>query len=166
MKIGKDRVVAIEYTIKNQDGDVVDSSTGRGPLVYLHGHAQIVPGVEAAIDGLEAGKAVEVWVGPEQAYGDRDPNAIMVLPRASFPAEEELDAGAMFRAFRADGRPVIFSVVESTDEYVIIDANHPLAGQTLHVEVAVLSVRSATEEELLHGHAHNDAASVSTTGLA
>src|SRR5262245_25928226 len=100
MKIAKDRVVAIEYTIRNQAGDVVDTSDGRGPLVYLHGHDQIVPGVEAAIDGLEVGKNLEVSIHPDDAYGERDPAAILILPRRAFPAEEDLAPGTMFRAFR------------------------------------------------------------------
>jgi FKBP-type peptidyl-prolyl cis-trans isomerase SlyD len=157
MKIAKDRVVAIEYTIRNQAGDVVDTSDGRGPLVYLHGHDQIVPGVEQAIDGLEVGKNLEVSIQPGDAYGDRDPAAILVLPRQAFPAEEDLEPGTMFRAYRPDGRPVIFSVVEASEEHVVVDANHPLAGQTLMVAVVILSVRHATGDELRHGHVHPDA---------
>jgi FKBP-type peptidyl-prolyl cis-trans isomerase SlyD len=157
MKIAKDRVVAIEYTIRNQAGDVVDTSDGRGPLVYLHGHDQIVPGVESAIDGLEAGKDIEVSIDPGDAYGERDPGAILILPRSAFPAGEDLEAGTMFRAFRSDGRPVIFSVIEASEEHVVVDANHPLAGQTLKVNVIVLSVRTATGDELRHGHVHSDA---------
>ncbi len=157
MKIAKDRVVAIEYTIRNQVGEVVDTSDGRGPLVYLHGHDQIVPGVEQAIDGLEAGKNIEVSIDPPDAYGERDPGAVLVLPRHAFPAGEDLAPGTMFRAFRPDGRPVIFSVIEASEEHVVVDANHPLAGQRLSVAVEVLSVRSATPSELRHGHVHPDA---------
>jgi FKBP-type peptidyl-prolyl cis-trans isomerase SlyD len=149
-------VVAIDYTIRNQDGEVVDTSSGRRPLIYLHGYRQIVPGVEMAVEGLEAGHAIEVFVNPGDAYGERDPAAILVLPRHAFPDGEDLAAGTMFRAFRPDGKPVIFSVIEASAEEVIVDANHPLAGQTLHVEVEVISVRDATDEELQHGHVHSE----------
>jgi FKBP-type peptidyl-prolyl cis-trans isomerase SlyD len=168
VKIGKDRVVTIEYTIKNQQGEVLDTSSGRGPLVYLHGHRQIVPGVENAIEGLEPGHALEVAVTPSDAYGDRDPNAIILLPRHAFPwpEDEEIEKGALFRAYRPDGQPVIFSVVEASEDWVIVDANHPLAGQTLMVAVQVISIRAATSEELLHGHVHIDDASLSSEPLA
>lgn len=154
MKIAKDTVVAIEYTIRNEEGAVVDTSEGRRPLIYLHGYQQIVPGVEAAIEGLEAGHNLEIHVSPDQAFGPRDPNAILVLPRQAFPLEEELEPGSLYRAFRPDGRPIIFSVVEATDDMVVVDANHPLAGQTLHVSVEILSVRQATEAEREHKHVH------------
>ncbi|MBI4510363.1 MAG: peptidylprolyl isomerase [Deltaproteobacteria bacterium] len=154
MRIAKDAVVAIEYTIRDQEGEVVDSSEGRSPLVYIHGYRQIVPGVETALDGLEAGHGIDVHVSPAEGYGDRDPDAIMILPRSVFPEEEDLETGSMFRAFRSDGKPVVFSVLEATPEVVVVDANHPLAGQTLHVNVEVLSVRPATANELAHGHVH------------
>jgi FKBP-type peptidyl-prolyl cis-trans isomerase SlyD len=163
VKIGKDKVVAIEYTIKNEQGDVLDTSSGRGPLVYLHGHRQIVPGVEDAIEGLDSGDALEIAVSPSDAYGERDPNAVIMLPRHAFPwpEDEEIEKGALFRAYRPDGQPVIFSVVEASDEWVIVDANHPLAGQTLLIAVQVISIRAATTEELLHGHVHVDSAASS-----
>lgn len=154
VKIRKDCVVAIEYTIRNQDGTVVDTSEGRAPLVYMHGYRQIVPGVETALEGLEAGHTIEVFVSPEDAYGPRDPTAVIVVPRAAFPDGEEPTPGALYRALRPDGRAFVFSVVEATGEKVVVDANHPLAGQTLHVSVEVLSVRSATEDEREHGHVH------------
>lgn len=156
MKIARDTVVAIEYTIRDSDGSVVDTSEGRQPLLYLHGYRQIVPGVESAIEGHEAGHSLKVNVEPSDGYGDRDPEAILVLPRAAFPDGEDLAPGAMFRAFRPDGRPLIFSVLESTADVVVVDANHPLAGQTLLVDVEILSVRRANDDEKRHRHVHPD----------
>src|SRR5688572_3105659 len=98
VKIAKDKVVAIEYTIRNQEGVVVDTSEGRQPLIYLHGYKQIVPGVENAIEGMEAGHAVEVFVTPTDGYGARDPAAVIVLPKSAFPEDEEMIPGTMFRA--------------------------------------------------------------------
>ena len=155
MKITRDTVVLIEYTIRNEDGRIVDTSIGRGPLEYLHGYAQIVPGVEHAVEGLAPGSSIDVELPPGEGYGDRDPEAVLVIPRRFFPDDaDELEAGTMFRAFRPDGRPVIFSVLEVLDENVVVDANHPLAGQHLRVRVEVLSVRWATEEERAHKHVH------------
>jgi FKBP-type peptidyl-prolyl cis-trans isomerase SlyD len=154
LKIRKDTVVAIEYTIRNDSGDVLDTSSGRAPLEYLHGYRQIVPGVEAAIEGLEAGHELEIHVQPDDAYGMRDEGAILILPRAAFPDGEALEPGTLFRAWSRAGRPIIFSVIEAKDETVVVDANHPLAGQALHVAVLILSVRDATDEERTHGHVH------------
>jgi FKBP-type peptidyl-prolyl cis-trans isomerase SlyD len=154
MKISKDSVVAIEYTIHNEKGDIVDTSRGRRPLVYLHGHRQIVHGVESAIEGREAGCALDIHVSPEDGYGVRDPAAVMVLPRRAFPEDEDITPGSMFRAVRSDGRPIVFSVIECGEHLVVVDANHPLAGQTLRVTVEVVSVRGSTEQEREHGHVH------------
>ncbi len=156
MKISKDTVVAIDYTSRNQNGNVVDTSEGRQPLVYLHGYKQIVPGVETAIEGLDAGASMNLWVGPQDAYGERDPNAVLVLPRSAFPTGETVEAGSMFRAFRPDGKPIIFSVIDVTGDMVVVDANHPLAGQTLQIDVQVVSVREATDEEREHQHVHEE----------
>jgi FKBP-type peptidyl-prolyl cis-trans isomerase SlyD len=154
VKIEKDRVVAIRYTIRNAEGSIVDSSEGREPLTYLHGYQQIVPGVEQAVDGLEEGTELTLDVEPRDAYGDRDPTAVLVMPRTAFPDDEELEPGTMFRAYRPDGRPFIFSVIEVTGDRVVVDANHPLAGQKLSIDVAVITVREATEQEVAHGHVH------------
>jgi FKBP-type peptidyl-prolyl cis-trans isomerase SlyD len=165
MRIGKDRVVSIAYTIRNESGFVVDTNDGREPLVYLHGHNQIVPGVEAAIEGLAPGATLSVSVAPEQAYGERDPTAIAILPRTAFPPEEDLEAGMMFRAMRPDGRPFLFSILAVEEERIVVDANHPLAGQRLAVDVAVLSVRDATAQELEHGHVHVSSPPAGTSQL-
>jgi FKBP-type peptidyl-prolyl cis-trans isomerase SlyD len=154
LKIAKDTVVLIEYTIRNAEGRILDTSVGRGPLEYLHGYAQIVPGVERAVEGLAPGSSVDVELPPDEGYGDRDPEAVIVIPRRLFPDGDDMSAGTMFRAFRPDGRPVIFSVLEVLDDAVVVDANHPLAGQHLRVRVEVLSVRWATEEERSHKHVH------------
>lgn len=165
MRVAKDRVVAIDYTIRDVSGVIVDTTSGRKPFVYLHGYEQIVPGVEEALDGKPAGAMLDVAVGPREAYGLRDPKAVLVLPRKTFPRGQEPTVGDLFRANRADGKPVVFSVIDVTPDTVVVDANHPLAGQTLHVHVEVVSVRSATVEEQRHEHVHADAV-VSTSQLA
>ena len=151
MKISKDRVVCIDYTIRLASGQVVETSIGQEPLTYLHGRKQIVPGVERAVEGLEAGSSLDIVVTPHEAYGDRDPAGVFVVPRAAFPAEEEVGPGMMFSAHRPDGRSLTFRVVEANDELVLVDTNHPLAGETLHISVLVHEVRNATAEEIFSG---------------
>ena len=154
MKISKDRVVCMDYTIRLGNGRVVESSVGQEPLTYLHGRRQIVPGVEKAIEGLETGALLEVVVPPAEAYGDRDPTGVFVVPRAAVPTGEEIGPGMMFSASRPDGKSITFRVVEANDELVLVDTNHPLAGETLNFDVKVVNVRDATREEIDHGHPH------------
>jgi len=157
VKISKDRVVCMDYTIRLGNGRVVESSVGQEPLTYLHGRRQIVPGVEKAIEGLETGALLEVVVPPAEAYGDRDPTGVFVVPRAAFPTGEEIGPGMMFSASRPDGKSITFRVIEANDELVLVDTNHPLAGETLHISIHVHTVRSATTDELFSGRAHADA---------
>ena len=154
MKIGKDRVVCIDYTIRLASGQVVETSVGAERLTYLHRHRQIVPGVEKAVEGLEAGATLDIDVPPAEAYGDRDPAGVFVVPRSAFPADERVAPGMMFSAHRPDGRSLTFRVVEANDELVLVDTNHPLSGETLHITVVVHSVRQATSDELSSGHAN------------
>ena len=153
MKISKDRVVCMDYTIRLGTGRVVESSVGQEPLTYLHGRRQIVPGVEKAIEGLESGALLEVVVPPGEAYGDRDPAGVFVVPRGAFPGEEDVGPGMMFSASRPDGKNITFRVIEANDELVLVDTNHPLAGETLHISIHVHHVRSATTDELYSGRA-------------
>ncbi|MCU1277824.1 MAG: FKBP-type peptidyl-prolyl cis-trans isomerase [bacterium] len=166
MKISKDRVVCMDYTIRLGTGRVVESSVGQEPLTYLHGRRQIVPGVEKAIDGLESGALLEVVVPPAEAYGDRDPAGVFVVPRSAFPSGEEIGPGMMFSASRPDGKSITFRVIEANDELVLVDTNHPLAGETLHISIHVHHVRSATTDELFSGRATTDRYAQQTHYLA
>ena len=156
MKISKDRVVCMDYTIRLGNGRTVESSVGQEPLTYLHGRRQIVPGVEKAIEGLESGALLEVVVPPAEAYGDRDPSGVFVVPRAAFPSGEEIAPGMMFSASRPDGKSITFRVIEANDELVLVDTNHPLAGETLHISIHVHTVRTATTDELFSGRAQSE----------
>lgn len=155
MRIVKDSVVCIDYTIKLATGQVVESSVGQEPLTYLHGRRQIVPGVEKAVEGQEAGSTFEIVVPPDDAYGGRDPSGVFVVPRGAFPSEEQVGPGMMFSAHRPDGKSLTFRVVEANDELVLVDTNHPLAGETLHISVVVHMVRPATTNEIIHGRAES-----------
>ncbi len=153
MKIAQEKVVSIHYTLKNAEGSVLDSSSGSDPLAYLHGAGNIIPGLESALEGKEAGEKLAVTVEPGQGYGDRDERLVQDVPRAAFKDVQELAPGMQFQAQGPQGTRLVV-VTQVAEEMVTVDANHPLAGQTLHFEVEVAEVRDATAEELEHGHVH------------
>jgi FKBP-type peptidyl-prolyl cis-trans isomerase SlyD len=154
MKIADGTVVGIDYALHLGDGKVVDASETGEPLVYLHGGGQIVPGLEAALEGLGEGDRKQVVVAPNDGYGPRDPRGVQEVPRAAFPPDFDPQPGMELTAEGEEGEPVPFVVKEVKPESVVIDLNHPLAGATLHFDVTVREVRAATEDEKAHGHAH------------
>lgn len=154
MQIQDDCVVAIHYTLTNGEGEELDSSLGREPLVYLHGAGNIIPGLEDALIGSSAGDKLEVTVQPEDAYGVVDPELIRMVSRDAFAGIERVESGMQFQTQGPNGQIMRVAVKETNDKGVLIDANHPLAGQVLYFSVSVEDVRGATEEELAHGHAH------------
>lgn len=152
MKIANDTVVSIGYTLKNDQGAVLDQS-GDNPIAYLHGHSNIVPGLEKVLTGLQAGDKTQASVSPEEGYGEIDPGLRFPIPRQNLGSEiPPIDTMVQLQA--PDGDTMIARIAEIKDQEVILDANHPLAGQRLHFDVEVVSVRQAQPEELAHGHAH------------
>lgn len=154
MQIAEKKVVTIDYTLKNQAGEVLDTSSGGDPLLYIHGASQIVPGLERALTGLAAGQSADVVVEPADGYGARDPEGVFGVPRNAFPAEAQLEVGQSFVGEDEEGQAVPVRVVEVREDVVVVDANHPLAGEKLFFHVDIRDVRDATLEELMHGHAH------------
>jgi FKBP-type peptidyl-prolyl cis-trans isomerase SlyD len=154
MEIANDRAVLIHYTVSTSSGEVVDSSQGEEPLAYIQGQGDIVPGLEQALLGKSAGDRVQVTVVPTMAYGEWDEDKLQTVPRSAFEDETEIQPGMRFQAQDEDGDEVIVTVKNVTADEVTIDANHPLAGQTLSFDVQVVSVRDCTAEELEHGHIH------------
>jgi FKBP-type peptidyl-prolyl cis-trans isomerase SlyD len=153
MKIAKNTVVTIDYTLTDDDGDVVDTSSGREPLAYLHGTGSIVPGLEAALEGRTSGDAVTVTVSPAEGYGDRDPDLVHVAMRQQFGDVSDIEVGMQFRAGSEDDAMVV-TVVAIDGDRVTLDGNHPLAGVTLNFDIRVVGVRAATPSEIEHGHPH------------
>jgi FKBP-type peptidyl-prolyl cis-trans isomerase SlyD len=142
--------VTIDYVLTNDDGDVLDTSDGDGnePIEYVHGYGMLVPGLEGALVGLTAGDAREILVPADAGYGDRDEELVMEVDKSDFPDPTRIEEGDEFVAETPDGDEVVMRVVEVRDDGVVVDANHPLAGMTLHYAVKVRAVRVATEEEI------------------
>src|SRR5215216_5409959 len=153
MHVAKDKVVTIDYTLTGAGGDVLDSSQGGEPLTYLHGAGAMIPGLERALEGRNAGDTLKATVSPDQGYGEKDPSLVQPVPRERFPGLPDIRPGMQFTAQGRNGSRVV-TVVAVDDQNVTVDANHPLAGQTLNFDVKVIDVRNATSEELAHGHAH------------
>lgn len=153
MKAANGTVVIMHYTLSDDSGAVLDSSQGGDPLAYLHGHGNIVPGLEKALEGKEAGHKAQVTVTPAEGYGEVNPEAIFEAPREHFPQGANLAEGQRVRADGPNG-PITFTIVRLTETGAVLDANHPLAGKTLHFNVDVVEIRDATKEELSHGHVH------------
>lgn len=153
MQITAQKVVTIEYTLKDDAGEVLDTSDGRKPLSYLHGAGNIVPGLEKALDGKAEGESIDVTVPPEEAYGQRDEELVMNLPVRKLP-DKNPKPGARYRVQTPDG-PRILEVKSVSGDYATVDANHPLAGMTLHFAIKIVGVRDATDEERQHGHVHD-----------
>jgi FKBP-type peptidyl-prolyl cis-trans isomerase SlyD len=154
LKIGKNSVVRFEYTLKNDKGEVLDSSQGAEPLAYLHGQGQIVPGLEEAMAGKAAGDKFDVKVAPGEGYGDRDEQAVFQVPRAKLPKGVDPKVGMELGTRTPDGELMRLKIVKIEGDTVTVDANHPLAGENLNFNISIVEVRDATKEELDHGHAH------------
>jgi len=153
MNISPNKVVCIHYTLRDEAGTVLDSSSGRAPLAYLHGRGNLVPGLEAALEGKSAGTSFEVAVAPEQGYGIRDERLVQIVPRTKFGDAAEITPGMQFKANGSGGTRVV-TVMRVERDLVTVDANHPLAGKTLYFQVEITEIRRATREELTHGHVH------------
>jgi FKBP-type peptidyl-prolyl cis-trans isomerase SlyD len=153
MVIEKNRVVSIDYTLKDDDGEVLDSSEGSDPLVYLHGNDNIIPGLEKHLDGKKAGDSLSCVVPAAEAYGDYDDELVFEVPRDKFQDMGELEVGMQFRT---DSGPGVVTVTKIEKDTITVDANHPLAGENLHFDVKVMDIREATSEELSKGHPHHE----------
>lgn len=156
MQIAANKAVSIDYTLTNDAGEVIDSSAGGAPLVYLHGAGNIIVGLEKALVGKQVGDEVNVSVEPEEAYGEYSAELVATLNRSMFEGVDELEVGMQFHASGPDGGMQIVTIRELDGEDVIVDGNHPLAGQRLTFAVKVVDVRDASAEEVAHGHVHGE----------
>ncbi|MGZ4956015.1 MAG: FKBP-type peptidyl-prolyl cis-trans isomerase [Methylobacter sp.] len=153
MQVADKMAVSIHYTLTNDDGEVLDSSKGDDALVYLHGTGNIIPGLEAALNGKAVGDKFNVRVEAKDAYGEKHDEMIQVIPRAMFEGIDELEVGMMFHADVSSG-PGEVTIVKIDGDDITIDGNHSLAGMALTFDVEVVDIRPATKEEAEHGHIH------------
>ncbi|MEC9440186.1 MAG: peptidylprolyl isomerase [Myxococcota bacterium] len=152
--IQENKVVAIHYTLTSSDGEELDSSAGGPPLYYLHGHQNIVPGLENQLTGKNVGDKVTAVVPPEEGYGLPSGAPAQPIERSAFPPGTEIEEGMAFFAQGPGGQPLQVFVTGVTDAEVFITTDHPLAGVTLNFDVEVVEIRDASDEELAHGHVH------------
>ncbi len=147
------QVVSMEYKL-TVDGEVLDFSEEAGPLQFLAGYGNIIPGLENEMIGMKIGDSKDVVVTPENGYGEFDDDAFMEVPRSEFPKDMEIEAGIELNLTDEDGQQQIGRVESFDDSAVRLDFNHPLAGAELHFSVKVIALRDPTAEELEHGHVH------------
>lgn len=147
MIIEKDKVVSIAYTLKNAKGEQIDAADEKNPLDYIHGEGYIIPGLEKQLEGKTVGDKVSAVVPPEEAYGIRDENFLVEIPREQFSIDGEIEVGMQFEAAGPEGVHLV-TVTKVENDMITVDGNHPLAGETLYFDVTIVNIREATEEEL------------------
>ena len=151
MRVKDGNVILLDYSVRLGTGQVVEASLGKGPIEYLHGTGQILPALERALEGLREGEQASFSISPEDAYGARREDNLVSLPRAVFPADVALEPGVSLFARASGGQSYPITVREVRGEFVLVDLNHPLAGERLYFEVNVRGVRPAGNQELFAG---------------
>lgn len=155
MAVADDVVVSLAYALLLSDGEAIERTEEEDALQFIQGHGQIIPGLEDALYGMVVGEEKAVIVEPTEAYGEYDEDNMQVMPRSSFPPDLDLEIGTGLRLRDRDSDEVYtVYVAEVNGDDVVLDFNHPLAGETLHFQVKVTDLRPATAEELAHGHVH------------
>lgn len=149
MQISKHKVASIHYTLKDNQGNVLDTSDNRDPLHYIHGVGSLIPGMEQGLEGKSKGDKLSLKIAPESGYGQKDDKMIQKVPRAAFGGQP-VEVGMQFQTDRGQVVTVTYVGLEE----ITVDGNHPLAGVELNFAVEVMDVREATEEEIAHGHVH------------
>lgn len=152
MKVSVNKVVSIHYTLTDNAGTVLDSSSGKDPLFYIQGLGHLIPGMEEGLEGRTAGEKLQLTISPDKGYGVRNNELVQQVPMSAFGGQM-VSPGMQFEAGAGDQRFIV-TVTEINNDTVTIDGNHPLAGVELNFDVEVMEVREATEDELAHGHVH------------
>ena len=152
MKVSLNKVVAIHYKLTNNEGTVLDSSDGRGPLNFIYGLGHLIPGMEEGLDGKEVGSKFQLKVSPEKGYGNYQNEMVQQVPVSAF-AGQEIKVGMQFEA-GTDEQRFLVNIKSIEAETVTVDGNHPLAGVQLNFDIEVIEIREATDDEITHGHVH------------
>jgi len=156
MQIAKNTVVSMDYTLKDDQGTVMDSSVGYEPLEYLQGYDNIIPGLERQLEGKSAGDKMTVTVKPEDGYGQYIQELIINVPKTSFQDMDDMAVGMQVEMMGAEDEPMVMTIKSINEEDVTLDGNHPLAGMSLNFDVEIINVREATAEEIERGHLGDD----------
>ncbi len=152
--VRKDVVVSLQYKLWLDDGELVEETLADEPLVYLHGHDNIIPGLERALEGMRVGESKKVVVEPEDAYGEYDPEDVEKVSRAALPPELKPTVGMVLTIVDDRGNMYDAVLTDMDEETITLDFNHPMAGERLTFEVTITGLRAASAEELEHGHVH------------
>lgn len=153
-KVGKDVVVSLQYKLWLDDGELVEETLADEPLMYLHGHDNIIPGLEQALEGMRVGETKKVVVEPKDAYGEYDPDDVEEISRAALPPELKPEIGMVLTIVDERGRSFDAVLKDMDEDSITLDFNHPMAGERLTFEVMITGLRAASAEELAHGHVH------------
>lgn len=157
MAVQDDFVVTMEYRVTTEDGEVIEGSDEDGPMQFIQGRGQVYPAIEAAIGGLVSGDERNLVLLPDEAFGEYDPDALELIPIDLFPEDMELAEGDEVELYDEESDETIEAVIaEVQDEHILVDLNHPLAGETLLIWLKITGVRAATAEELEHDHVHGE----------
>jgi FKBP-type peptidyl-prolyl cis-trans isomerase SlyD len=156
LKVSKNIVVSMNYGLNLAEEREIDRSENDSPLEYLHGYNNIIPGLEKELEGMIVGDEKDVVVPPDLGYGSRDPDGVVEFPRDSFPSTLKMDVGeSIMMRDNESGESLRAYIKELSSDTVLLDFNHPLAGETLYFHVKISDLRAATDEELAHGHVHD-----------
>ncbi len=150
-----DVVVSLNYTL-TVDGEVVDSSEEDGPISFIQGYGNIIPGLERELYGMRTGQSKHVSVSAADGYGTVDPEAVMEVPTEELPADIPLEVGVELEILNEDGEELSAVITKVGEKTIVLDFNHPLAGKQLEFDVTITDLRAATPEELDHGHVHDE----------
>jgi FKBP-type peptidyl-prolyl cis-trans isomerase SlyD len=149
MQITKHKVASIHYTLTNNEGKILDSSSGREPLIYIQGIGNLIPGMEEGLEGKSTGEKLSLKISPEKGYGVKDEALTQRVPRTAFGGQE-VKVGMQFQTNQGG----VVTVTHVGLSEITVDANHPLAGVELNFAVEIMDIRFATEDEIAHGHVH------------
>lgn len=154
MALKPNQVITMNFTLKDDEGKVMDTTSGQEPFSFISGQNQILPRLEEQIGGMLIGSKKDVVLTPEEGYGKFEQEAVRNVKRSEFPEDTELKEGMGFMATGPDGKQYQFFIKDIKDDDIQVDFNHPMAGKTLHFNVELVNLRDATKEELDHGHVH------------
>jgi len=154
MALEPNKVVTMNYVLKDEDGVVIDSTEEGKPFSFISGNEQILPKLEEVVNEMIIGSKKTVKLAAEDAYGEFDEEAVQTVNKSAFPEGADLQVGMSYFSTTPDGHQVRFTITKVMGDAITVDFNHPLAGRNLEFEVELLDVRDATPEELEHGHVH------------